>query len=180
MASRLSGRILAALAALVLAVSVAVRAQTPAPPAAAWKAPPAPVQPLPYSHRYHVRLGLDCRDCHTNPDAGRLMTFPPTAVCMTCHADIPADREPLRQLAAYAASGAPIPWVRVYRVADYVYWQHATHLDATITCAECHGPVGEREVVAQETNIITMAGCLSCHEKKKVLVDCGDCHEPRQ
>ena len=47
----------------------------------------------------------------------------------------------------------PIPWVRVYQVPDYVYWAHGTHLAANVTCVECHGPVAERDVIAQETNV---------------------------
>jgi len=47
---------------------------------------PAPEQPLPYSHKAHLALGLECQLCHTNPDHDRLMTFPETATCMKCHA----------------------------------------------------------------------------------------------
>ena len=115
-----------------------------------------------------------------NPDAGKLMTYPPTATCMGCHQTIAADRPPIQKLAAFAASGAPIPWVRVYQLPDYVFWKHATHLQADVTCADCHGPVAERDVIAQETNVVTMVGCLSCHNKRQVFTDCGDCHAPRQ
>ena len=27
----------------------------------------APAQPLPYSHKKHLALGLRCQQCHTNP-----------------------------------------------------------------------------------------------------------------
>ena len=37
---------------------------------------PAPVQPIPYSHKKHLALGLDCKTCHRNPEPGKLMTFP--------------------------------------------------------------------------------------------------------
>ena len=83
-------------------------------------------------------------------------------------------------LAAFAATNQLIPWKRVYRVPDDVYWQHATHLGPDITCAMCHGPVSERDVIAQETNITSMKGCMTCHEQRQVYTDCGDCHEPRQ
>ena len=170
-------RRVAVIGMLVLLASVAARTQpTPAQHAART----GPEQPLPYSHKAHVALGLTCRVCHVNPDPRGLMTFPPAALCMGCHQTVAADRPPIQQLAAFAASSRPVPWVRVYKLPDYVYWRHATHLDAQVACAECHGPVPERDVIAQETNVVTMAGCLSCHYKRQVFTDCADCHAPRQ
>jgi hypothetical protein len=166
--------------AVLLAGVVSLRAQAPAA-AAAPRIPPAPVQPLPYSHRQHIEgLGLDCRDCHLNPGTGKLMTYPVTEICMSCHKSIPAGTASLQTLATMAASGQAIPWRRVYQLPDWVYWEHSTHLRPDITCADCHGPVAERDVIARETNVLTMQGCVSCHEKRKVFMDCGDCHEPRQ
>ena len=141
-----------------------------------------PPQPLPYSHKQHLALAakLECRQCHVNPDGGKLMTYPATEKCMTCHKDIAADRPSLQQLAAFAAAGTPIPWKRVYQLPDFVYWKHGTHLMAGIACTECHGPVPERDVIAVETLITSMKGCVNCHDTRQVFVDCGDCHEPRQ
>ena len=105
--------------------------------------------------------GLDCRMCHVNPDNGKLMTFPATTICMGCHQTIAADRPSIQKLASFAASGQPIPWVRVYQMPDYVYWKHGTHLAAGVTCAECHGPVAEHDVTTRETNVSTMIGCVA-------------------
>jgi hypothetical protein len=165
------------LAAIVLATGLAARAQTVTPPA---RLPPAPVQPLPFSHRQHAEFGLDCRDCHVNPDPGTLMTYPANEVCMSCHRTLPAGYPALQKLAALAGSGAPIPWVRVYTLPDYVYWDHRTHVEAGIGCETCHGPVADRDVLTVETDIVTMRGCQSCHEKRQVYTDCGDCHEPQR
>lgn len=163
---------------IALAGSLAARAQDPAPTQGV--RPVAPVQPLPYSHKTHVALGLQCRGCHVNPDQGALMTYPPAAACMTCHATVAADRPAIQKLAAFESSGTQVPWVRVYRLPDYVYWTHATHIQTDITCEQCHGPVAQRDVLAQETNIVTMLGCVTCHNKRQVFTDCGDCHAPRQ
>ncbi len=146
---------------------------------AAGTRPRAPVQPLPYSHKTHAALGLECRTCHVNPAPGRLMTFPPPAFCMGCHQSVASDRSAIQKLATFAASGKPIPWVRVYQLPGYVFWSHAAHLRPDVTCADCHGPVAERDAIAQETNIVTMAGCVSCHDRRQVFTDCGDCHDPR-
>ncbi|MEO7189956.1 MAG: cytochrome c3 family protein [Vicinamibacterales bacterium] len=161
---------------LLLVTSLTLRAQT-----ALAVPPPAPVQPLPYSHRQHLALpDVECKRCHVNPGAGKLMTYPATSTCMSCHDKIPADRPSLQKLATFATSDKPIPWVRVYQLPEDVYWKHASHLAAEVKCTECHGPVPERDVIQQETNIVTMKGCMSCHEKRQVYTDCGDCHEPRQ
>ena len=162
---------------LVLMI-VALPAQDP--PAAPFAAPPAPVQPIAYSHKQHLALGLECRQCHVNPDAGTLMTYPATAICMSCHQAIAADRPAIRKLAAFAASDTPVPWVRLYAVPDYVFWSHGAHLRAGVACAECHGDVAKRDVIFQETDVVTMLGCRRCHDQRQVFTDCGDCHEPRQ
>jgi hypothetical protein len=172
---------------LAMIASIALRAQsggqTPpadAPTRPAFAPPPAPVQPIPYSHKTHVALGFDCRQCHVNPDEGELMTFPPTAICMSCHQAVAADKPSIRKLAAFAAAGTPVPWVRVYDTPDYVFWSHGAHLKAGVQCAECHGDVPSLEVMSQQTDVVTMLGCRRCHDARQVFTDCGDCHEPRQ
>lgn len=169
-------------AALVCLVSVAARVQTqPGLPVVLAKPPTAPAQPLPYSHRQHLDFALvDCLDCHVQPDDGAMMTFPDTDTCMSCHATQPATTAALKQLATFATSDKPIPWTRVYQLPSYVYWSHASHLDAGITCANCHGAVEQNDAMRQETNVATKTGCLTCHETRQVYSDCGDCHEPRQ
>ena len=168
-------RVVATLAAAVLVASIAARAQKPSETAA--PAPSGPEQPIPYSHRVHVSLGLQCRGCHVNPENGKLMTYPPTALCLGCHQAIAADRPAIKKLASFA--GKEVPWVRVYKTPDYVFWQHGSHLQAGVTCAECHGAVHERDVIFQETNVVTMLGCRTCHDKRQVFTGCEDCHEPR-
>jgi hypothetical protein len=169
----MGARRLAIVLALLLLAALAVRAQ-------GGPTVRAPEQPIPYSHKQHVALGLQCRVCHVNPDAGKLMTYPPTSLCMGCHQGIAKDRPSIQKLAAFAESGKPVPWVRVYQVPDYVYWQHGSHLEAGISCADCHGPVAERDVIALETNVVKMLGCVTCHDKRQVFTDCGACHAPRQ
>jgi len=173
--TRLRVAFLCSLLSTVLAGSVAMRAQVPISPPVQ-----GPEQPIPYSHKTHVSRGLECRMCHVNPDNGKLMTFPATTTCMGCHQTIAADRPSIQKLASFAASGQPIPWVRVYQMPDYVYWKHGTHLAAGVTCGECHGPVAEHDVTTRETNVSTMIGCVACHNRKQAFTDCGDCHAPRQ
>ena len=118
----------------------------------------APVQPIPYSHKQHVALGLQCRDCHVNPDAGRLMAFPPTATCMACHQTVAADRPSIQKLAATRRPARRFPGSGCTRFRTMSSGGHGSHLVADVTCADCHGPVAERDVIALETNVVTMRG----------------------
>ena len=77
---------------------------------------PAPEQPLPYSHRTHLELGLTCDTCHTGGQTTAQMGFPEARTCMSCHAAVAADSSAIQQLASYAASGETIPWTRVYEI----------------------------------------------------------------
>jgi len=168
----------------LVSTAIAVRAQSPpsaapAPAPAPYVVPPAPAQPVPFSHKRHGAIGFECRQCHANPDGGQMMTFPPSEICLSCHQAIAADRPSIQKLSALAAAG-PIPWVRVYTLPDYVFWSHAPHLKAGVTCEACHGPVGERDVTARETDVVTMLGCQRCHDQRRAPTDCGDCHEPRR
>src|SRR6266852_1438976 len=63
-----------------------------------------PVQPIPYSHKKHLSLGLDCKDCHTNPEPRKLMTFPGTGKFLLCHATVAKDTPAIQKLAAFAKS----------------------------------------------------------------------------
>src|SRR6202011_2801141 len=70
-----------------------------------------PVQPLPYSHKTHLALGLECQTCHTNPDPGKLMTYPATSTCMSCHVTVAKSKPAIQKLATFAKSQQDVPWV---------------------------------------------------------------------
>ena len=167
-------------AAFVLLAVDAVQAQQPAPAMPAVQgnpAPhPAPEQPLPYSHKTHVGLGLACRLCHVNPAPGTEMTFPATSTCMNCHATVVTDRPAIKKLAEYAHSKQPIPWVRVYKVLPGVTWTHRKHLQAGVQCDTCHGAVGELQAMSETTAVTAMASCIGCHEARGVSAACAVCH----
>ena len=134
-------------------------------------------QPLPFSHKTHVSLGVECLDCHGIEDPGDYAGFPSEQKCMACHSAIKADSPHIEKLAAAAAAGNAIEWERVYQVEPFVYFSHAVHhLDAKIACADCHGPVGEREVLFQE-KAVTMFACMRCHETMGAPNDCELCHD---
>jgi Cytochrome c7 and related cytochrome c/Class III cytochrome C family len=137
-----------------------------------------PVQPLPYSHKQHIALGLKCEFCHIEPGVGEMMTFPATEKCMSCHQSIDKDKPAIQKLAAYAKSNEPIPWVRVYKIPEWVDFSHKVHLQAGAKCQNCHGQVAERDVLFKEVDL-SMGTCMECHRENNASVQCDYCHDPR-
>jgi class III cytochrome C family protein/cytochrome c7-like protein len=135
-----------------------------------------PVQPIPYSHKKHLAFGLKCQQCHPNPEPGDRMTLPAAKKCMTCHATVAKEKPAIQKLAEFAKSDQPIPWTRVYVVAGWVYWNHRSHLEAGMTCEQCHGQVDQMEVMAKAVDATSMAGCIACHRKNDVSTGCRFCH----
>jgi hypothetical protein len=138
--------------------------------------PSGPVQPIPYSHKTHLALGLQCMFCHTNPEPGKLMTYPPTSTCMSCHTAIAKDKPAIQKLAGFAKSRQPIPWVRIYTVLPGVNWAHRIHVQAGMKCEMCHGQVAQMEVMSEATSVTTMYSCLTCHQQNNAKAACSACH----
>lgn len=136
-----------------------------------------PAQPIPYSHKTHLALGLECKDCHTNPDPGVLMTFPATSKCMQCHVTIAKNKPSIQKLAEFSKSQKPIPWVRVYTVLQGITWTHRMHLQAGVKCETCHGPVAQMDAMSEVTSVTTMYSCLNCHELNHAKTACDTCHK---
>jgi hypothetical protein len=183
---RIGGNVMmfaAASAVALLLVASLLPAQQAAPPSAPKQLVPAnlgehpaPAQPLPYSHKTHLTVGLQCKLCHTNPDPGKWMTFPATSVCMTCHITIAKDKPAIRQLADFAKSGKTIPWVRVYNVTPGVTWTHRKHVEAGVKCDTCHGQVSQLDAMSETTSVTAMAVCINCHIQNKAPATCQTCH----
>lgn len=133
-------------------------------------------QPIPYSHKTHLALGLECNSCHKNADPGSFMGFPANSFCMSCHQAIKTESPHIQKLAAGAEAGETIPWERVYEIEKYVYFSHRVHINAGATCKTCHGPVRERDVMTKEV-AHNMKSCMACHEAQQAPNDCGTCHE---
>lgn len=145
-----------------------------------------PTQPVSYNHEFHAgELGIDCRYCHTGVDKSSHANIPGANVCMSCHQNVKADSpllEPVRT-SFYGEdtnkdgklsdgedlngdgtlnAGPAIPWVRVHKAPDYVYFNHAIHVNRGISCVECHGRVDQMVEVHHDKHL-SMAFCLDCH-----------------
>ncbi len=130
----------------------------------------APTQPVAFSHALHVdQLGMDCRYCHTHVDRAAHANIPPSNTCMSCHSLVKVDSPALAPVRASYESGNPIPWVRVHAAPDYVYFNHAAHVNRGISCVECHGQVNQMEVVYHAKSL-SMAFCLECHRNPEQYI----------
>jgi hypothetical protein len=141
----------------------------------------APEQPLPFSHKVHAATArLLCQDCHPTPEKfGGAMGFPPVSKCMACHVLIAKDKPNIRKLAEFAAAKQAIPWVRVYRLDDFVFFDHRFHLMNDAKCQDCHGAVAEQDVVTDGLGATKMVFCQSCHLKTRASGGCTTCHNTR-
>ena len=173
---RLGSALAVVAAALLVAIAAAQVARTP-PPEVGFRPGEPVAQPLPYSHKTHLALGLVCRDCHAIADPGDFAGFPPEAKCMACHAAVKTESPAIQELAAAAQAGRAVVWNRVYKLPEFVYFSHALHhVDAGVECGACHGEVASRDVLFQEKPI-TMHACMRCHAQTGASNDCELCHD---
>ncbi len=122
-----------------------------------------PTQPVPFQHSIHVQqLGMDCRYCHSYVEVSSHSNVPTTQVCMNCHGAIQTQNPKLQPVRDSWQTGKPIEWVRIHRVPDYAYYNHAAHVNRGISCVSCHGKINQMEVVWEDQSL-GMAFCLNCH-----------------
>lgn len=123
----------------------------------------APIQPVPFSHALHNGdLGIDCRFCHSTVEKAGHAAVPTSQTCMNCHSQVKNQSALLAPIRASYESGDSVEWVRVHQAPDYVYFDHAVHVNRGVSCVECHGQVNEMEVVTHSTPL-SMGFCLDCH-----------------
>ena len=120
-------------------------------------------QPVQFDHRHHVRDdGIDCLYCHSDARNAAYAGIPSTEVCMGCHAQVWPDSIQLEPVRRSYFSGEPLRWNRVHDLPDYVYFNHAIHVNKGVGCVTCHGRVDEM-AVAYQVAPLSMGWCLDCH-----------------
>ena len=155
-----------------------------------------PVQPIHYSHKIHAGDNeIDCKYCHSSARVSKHSGIPSLNVCMNCHVNIAEyngeedlekgytkefytneikklykavgwDEENQR----YTGETQPVKWVRIHNLPDFVYFNHAQHVEvAGVDCQKCHGPVEEMEILYQHSSL-TMGWCIDCHRETNVDV----------
>ncbi len=141
----------------------------------------APEQPMAYSHRVHVDVGIQCLYCHVEATRSEMAGIPSVEKCMGCHNVMATESETVQILAGHWERGEPILWTRVNIQPDFVYFSHQPHLVSGLSCETCHGDVSGMDT-AEPVVKMDMGWCLNCHleqpeEKVARLVDCLACHK---
>ncbi|TPJ14351.1 cytochrome c3 family protein [Mesorhizobium sp. B2-7-3] len=127
----------------------------------------ANAQPVPFSHKHHVgQLGIDCRYCHNSVEVSSSAGLPATEVCMTCHSQLWTNADMLAPVRQSLATGNPLRWHRVNRVADFVFFNHSIHVNKGVACVTCHGHVEEMPLM-RKSEPLDMEWCLGCHRDPK-------------
>ena len=159
-----------------------------------------PVQPIHYSHKIHAGANqIECKYCHSSARVSKHSGIPTLNVCMNCHKNIAEyngeeDLEngytkdfytnEIKKLYAavgwdednqrYTGESQPVKWVRIHNLPDFVYFNHAQHVQVgEIECQTCHGPVEEMEVMYQYSPL-TMGWCINCHRETNVKVESNE------
>jgi len=124
----------------------------------------APIeQPLQFDHRHHTRdEGIDCRYCHNTVDKSPFASLPPTQLCLNCHSQVWNKSPLLEPVRQSFIQNKPMIWNRVYKVPEFVYFNHSIHVNKGVGCATCHGRVDQMAAVEKATPL-TMGWCLECH-----------------
>ena len=135
-----------------------------------------PEQPVPFSHAIHAgQLKMDCRYCHNTVFDAAHAAVPPTATCINCHSPREKDGGPTARAAVHADSpkltpiheswfeGKSMQWKRVHNLPEFVYFNHAAHVNSGVSCVSCHGRIDQMEVVYQAKQL-SMAWCIECHQ----------------
>lgn len=130
-----------------------------------------PRQPIPFSHKFHVReLAIDCAYCHVGTERSSMGVVPPLEVCMGCHHVAGTGLDPIEELRGYWSRNEQVPWEWVNKLPDFVQFSHRAHLRNEIACERCHGPVEEMDRVYQWAPL-TMGWCLECHRSQPEATD---------
>jgi hypothetical protein len=108
-------------------------------------------QPVPlFSHQIHVTgLQIDCRYCHYTVERTASAGMPSSATCLPCHNEAWRSGAIFAPIRASLATGRPIAWQRIHRLPEYVYFNHAIHVNKGVGCETCHGRIW----------------CLNCHNQ---------------
>jgi mono/diheme cytochrome c family protein len=138
---------------------------------------PAPKQPIEFSHIVHAgSYRIDCQYCHAGARRSTFAGLPSVERCMGCHKIVAAQGNPeIQKLHEHWNQKQAIPWVRIHKVPNYVYFPHKRHIAAGLACQTCHGPVETMQRVAQIAPL-SMGWCVECHSRRQAPLDCVACH----
>ena len=140
--------------------------------------PSTPEQPIYFDHRVHVEQArLDCAFCHRTAERGVSAGYPDIQQCIDCHVAVAQGErvQEIEKLRQAWVKQEPIEWARLLRLPDHSRFPHAAHVQAGVSCAACHGDVGQMGQVLQ-TRSLKMGDCVDCHRETAAPTDCVACH----
>jgi hypothetical protein len=133
----------------------------------------SPDQPIKFSHAVHAGQNkTDCIYCHYSANFSKTAGIPSGSICNNCHLLVrTGTRSGMTEISKVIEaldSNRTVEWVRLYKLPDYVFFSHATHVNAgQLNCEECHGDVKSMDRLSQ-VNDLSMGWCIKCHETRKV------------
>ncbi len=147
----------------------------PGPEAKLWAVPPK--NPIESSHVVHAgSYRIDCKYSHPGARRSTFAGVPSVERCMGCHKIVAAQGNPeIQKIHEHWNTKQAIPWVRIHKVPNYVYFPHKRHIAAGLACQQCHGPVETMQRVAQVAPL-SMGWCIECHSRRQGPLDCVICH----
>ncbi len=135
-----------------------------------------PGQPINFSHKIHAGDNkIQCLFCHSGARRSTVSGIPSVQLCMGCHRMAAVNKPEIARVRAYFEKKQPIPWTRVVKEPDYVFFNHSPHISRGVRCQECHGPV-ETMTQTRLDHTLSMNVCVACHRQRGVSVDCYTCH----
>jgi hypothetical protein len=116
---------------------------------------------------------MDCRYCHNTVFDAAHAAVPPTATCINCHSPAGEGGQPalgavrptsekLSPIHESWKTGRSVAWKRVHNLPEFVFFNHAAHVNSGVSCVSCHGRIDQMEVVYQAEEL-SMAWCITCH-----------------
>jgi len=136
-----------------------------------------PKQPIPFSHRLHAGVkAIHCRFCHPFVARSARAGIPEVGKCLYCHNYIIRKHPWIQEEHRYYDTKEPVPWKRLFFVADHVQFRHQPHiLLRGFDCTECHGAVETMDRLPHHK--FKMGFCIDCHRKNDAPVSCWlACH----
>jgi hypothetical protein len=136
-------------------------------------------QPIQYNHYKHTQeLELECVMCHSGVRELTRATIPGVETCIGCHSEAVTESTEEEKIRQYYERNEEIPWQRLFKVPDHVYFSHRRHVKvAGLDCTKCHGDMAMRTKPPKKAPMkITMNACLSCHRELGAKNDCVSCH----
>jgi hypothetical protein len=88
---------------------------------------------------------------------------------MTCHSQVKKQSPKLEIVRQSWATGQPVPWVKIHKTPDYVYFNHSIHVNSGVSCYSCHGQINQMAVVWHDQPQ-SMGWCLECHRHPETNV----------